>query len=167
MIHKLLPALLFFAIFTSCDPVVKYVPVTEFNVNETALPNTEPVKLLYVNLGYQDVAGTSYYTHLVVKSQITGDTINILSKVNREYTEADYKKEFYFISESIVAAYLSNQQIKDGSPLTPEQLYENNIKRLYFVANDIEPDKLHSPYKLYSTVYGGMGLINSQGGVEF
>ena len=71
---------LFFAI--GCSSKYEYWDISKFNIIPSALEDNEEVDILYLSGGPNSNKTLEYYIHLIVVSQKTGDTVNVLTTKN-------------------------------------------------------------------------------------
>ena len=98
----------------------KYRSVSDLNLQPTALKEDEPVKLIFAMTGSTDNREDKYYNQIIVVSQETGDTCNILVPVNHALQQGDGDKVFYYSSPNnktamiILQPDLQPEKIRDG-----------------------------------------------------
>lgn len=142
---------------TSCGTKYEYWETSKFVIDNTALAESEEIKLLYASRGPNKTADKDFYYHLIVISQKTGDTVNILTTVNNNITESDENKIYNFYSED---GLLSNLMRVDPKELTEIKKIDdvtemNPPKRLDKVARDPAFDVIAN--NNYPTVIGFIG----------
>jgi hypothetical protein len=71
--------ILLIGIFTSSCSPFEFWDVKKFNISSSELQDGEKVTIIYYSNG---PSGTGFYTHAIVKSHLTNDTINILTFPN-------------------------------------------------------------------------------------
>ena len=91
-------------ILSSCGQ--RYRSVSEFKMNPAALKNGEKVKLLFWLTGDGNNQSGKYYNQLIVVSQETGDTCNVLVPVNHGFADTDGEKVFTYFSPEDESARL-------------------------------------------------------------
>ncbi len=82
----------------SCTSKYKYWDISKFNMKPTALKDGEEIKLLYSSRGPDYNEDLSYFYHLVVVSQKTGDTVNLLTFADIVAGNEDGNKIFNYLS---------------------------------------------------------------------
>ncbi len=95
---KFLFSLSLMLLLISCISKYKYWDISKFNMKPTALKDEEEIKLLYSSRGPDHNEDLSYFYHLVVVSQKTGDTINLLTFANNLTGNDDGNKIFNYLS---------------------------------------------------------------------
>ncbi|MDZ7845637.1 MAG: hypothetical protein U5L96_02025 [Owenweeksia sp.] len=106
-IQRFLTVLIICPLFQSCSPDYQYWPLKHFSINKDALQNGEKVKLLYTSRGPDANQDLSYYYHLLVVSESTGDTVNVLTYADNGFEMGDAERSFlYFDRESLQARAL-------------------------------------------------------------
>lgn len=164
MKYKILTILLV-SLSIACTQKPVYWKLSDFNLKDGALLKNEPVRLLYVHQGFSDDESGPVFTHIVVVSQITGDTVNVLSRQDGEFKNDAGNKEFMFLQEEVAAAYLAERHY-DKIPQSKANISLENLKNAYMnrpqiVARDPKFDNL--AYNKYPTVFGGVGIITPKG----
>lgn len=95
---KFLFSLSLMLLLISCISKYKYWDISKFNMKPTALKDEEEIKLLYSSRGPDYNEDLSYFYHLVVVSQRTGDTVNLLTFANNLTGSDDGNKIFNYMS---------------------------------------------------------------------
>ena len=102
---------------TSCKKEYEFWNISKFNIDETALSEGEEIKLLYSSRGPDENLEKEYYIHLVVVSQKSRDTINILTTTNNFLDENAGSEIFNYYKENslfskITQSVLNSEKIK-------------------------------------------------------
>ncbi len=116
---------------TSCSGPYEYWDVSQFNINESILDDQEDVTLIYSS-GSPDKSEVDFYVHLVVVSDASGDTVNILSPVSNRFTQNDLNTTFTFSDQHSAAV----KAIQNLDNLKEENLNKVNFKEYSKVARD-------------------------------
>jgi hypothetical protein len=69
----------FLILLFSCTSKYKYWDISKFDMKPMALKDGEEIKLLYSSRGPDHDQDLSYFYHMIVVSQKTGDTVNLLT----------------------------------------------------------------------------------------
>jgi hypothetical protein len=85
----------------SCQDNLLYWEMSQFTIQESALADKEEIKILY-SLCLPPDRALEAYSHFVVRSVQSGDTINILSVVGTTVTSGDEVYNFLPASSSTV-----------------------------------------------------------------
>jgi len=83
-------------ILTSCHSV-QYRDVSEFAIQPNALKDGEKIRLLAYFYGPSN-SSNDFYNHVVVKSEESGDTCNILIPWDHGFTQSDGDSIYYYFS---------------------------------------------------------------------
>lgn len=105
MIHReflkkqksLLPILMLFILVACKDNERQYWDVSKFKMDDTILEDNEEIKILYQCGNGSDGKKTECYSHYVVVSQKSGDTVNVLSFFNVPLEGNDPEKIYNFL----------------------------------------------------------------------
>lgn len=145
-----------FAIF-GCNNQYKYWDIEKFHMNEQALKDKEPIKLIYSSQGPNYGKNMDYYVQIIVVSQETGDTVNILSPINNGFKESDGDSTFIFVSkENIAFKLLQMDSEKINEIKDIEKIAEEPEKKITKVARDPEFDFIAD--NNYPTIIGMVGM---------
>lgn len=118
----------------------KYWDISKFEINKSALIDNEKIKLLYSSRGTGTNKITDYYIHIIVVSQQSGDTVNVLTTALNGFKESDADKVFNFFDENNFISTISN----------PKSL---KFKKVY---RDPQFDQIAN--NNYSTIVGSIGV---------
>lgn len=152
--RKYMPAIAVLCILMlSCRGRYRFREVSEFSIQADALKDREIVKVLYSGNGPEGEK-EPYYVHLLVVSQHTGDTVNVLSRVNPRLKAEDNGKDFIYMKENNPAALLLMAAV-------PGLDRGASVGR---VARDPEFDAV--AYNSYPTVIGLVAWIQSEKGIQ-
>lgn len=119
----------------------KYWDISKFKINKGALIDNEKIKLLYSSRGTGTDKITDYYIHIIVVSQQSGDTVNVLTTALNGFTKSDGDKVFNFFDENNFISTISN----------PKSL---KYKKVY---RDPQFDQIAD--NNYSTIIGSIGVF--------
>lgn len=142
----------------SCENGYKYWDISKFRIDNVALEDNEEIKLFYSSRGPDSNEDLEYYIHLIVISQKTGDTVNVLTTADNGFTKEDKDKVFNYFNQDSFATKVSQigvdnlENIKDIEDI-------NNIpaKDIKKVARDPKFDYLAD--NNYPTVIGSIGTM--------
>jgi hypothetical protein len=144
-------------LFTGCsENKYKQWNVSKFVINADALKDKEELKLIYSSSSPN--TNNEAYTHLIVVSQLTGDTVNILTSINNAFESSDGDRIFNYLSPDNFATKVSQV---DLSNLKIEEIVEkaknNKSKKLLKVWRDPKFDNLSD--NSHPTVFGIVATI--------
>jgi len=150
----------------ACGSIYEYWDVSKFNMVENALEDNEEVKVIYSSRTPSNEKERDYYIHLVVVSQKTGDTVNILSTFYNRFSETDFNETFIFFNEDNLASkftIMTKEQISEGMNINdfPEGASPKKVVR--------DPSYDYIADNNYPTVIGVIGIAseNKDQGVIF
>ena len=130
-----------------------YRATQAFNLNNLALKDGETVKLLYMGSKLNKLE-SNCYLQLIVISQESGDTVNILTNQNLHITKSDGDKVFNFFDENNLINRV--EQLKEET--TAQDLDKlKPAKRHDKVA--IDPKFHNFSYNNWPTVIGSIGTF--------
>ncbi len=147
-------------LLTSCGSKYEYWDISKFKMDTNALKDNEEVKLIYTSRGPDFNKELQYYIHLIVVSQKTSDTVNILTTADNGITMEDKDKTYNFFNEKNVASKLIQldldklENIKNIDDIN--KIQHKNIDK---VARDPKFD--HIADNNYPTIIGTIGTITS------
>ena len=140
----------------SCGNGYEFWDISKFLIKKNALENNEEIKLLYTSRGPDFNTDKDYYIHLIVVSQKTGDTVNILTTTNNNFTEADKDKVFnYFNQDSDISKISEMDPDKIKELKHVDDLKDFEYKKIDKVARDPKFDDLAD--NKHPTVFGSIG----------
>lgn len=129
----------------------KFRDISEFNLVPSALEENEEIKLIYSSRGPDYNEDLKYFYHIIVVSQKTGDTVNVLTAAfnsfNIESPEGTY--QFFDINHDITRMMMSENAMK------VENVKELKPKVITKVARDPKFDDI--ALNNYPTVIGSIG----------
>jgi hypothetical protein len=82
-----------------CGGKFKYWEVEKFNMKPDALKDNERIKVIYTSNGPDENKDLEFYIHVIVVSQESLDTVNVLTPIQYGFTKEDIDKEFIFIDQ--------------------------------------------------------------------
>jgi len=148
---------LFTLLLTSCGKY-KYWELSKFNIDSTALQNGEEVKLYYSSRGPEISGELDYYYHLIVISQKTGDTVNVLTALDNELTMADKDKVFNFTTPDDIFSKMIQMDPDDLADIkNVDDINNIEVKEINKVARDPEFDAIAD--NKYPTIVGALGTM--------
>lgn len=147
-----------FVILTGCSPTYTYWDISKFEIIPEALQDGEEIKLIYASRGPDSNKDMEYYYHLVVVSQKTGDTINVLTTANNGFNKTNGDTVFNYFDQNNLITQMSNTDvdllINDEGELTI--IAQKPIMK---VARDPEFDEIAD--NDFPTVIGSIGKFTS------
>lgn len=138
----------------------KFWDISEFHMDPKALADNEEIKLLYSGRGPDDNKDVSYFIHVIVVSQKTGDTVNILTTVDNGFSESAGDQVFNFISEDNDMARLIHarlESVKYSSDI--ENLHKIQVHSITKIARD--PDFDDIARNNYPSIIGWIGTYTA------
>lgn len=145
----------------SCSSSYKYEywNISRFNLVPDALADNEEVKLIYSSQAPDNNEQLEYYIQVVVISQKSGDTVNVLTTINNGFSNNDGGKTYNYISpESPMMKVLQMDlnNLKDYKNEI-EKVSQSKLKRIDKVARDPKFDFIAD--NKYPTVIGAIGIF--------
>ena len=155
-------ALLLLALVFSCNSPSSsgegnylFWDIEHFYMVEDALEDGEEVKLVYTSNGLGNNKDLTFYYHLIVVSQQSGDTVNVLTSANHGFKKGDEHEVFNFFGKDNMATkilQLNENQLEEGQTIDPESI---EMKEITKVARDPEFD--FAADNTFPTVIGAIG----------
>jgi len=142
-------------LLTSCGNTYDYWDISKFKMDNTALADNEEIKLLYASGGPGN-NDMDHYLHLIVVSQKTGDTVNILTTADNGITAEDKDKVFHYFNQENDATKISQmdpEKLKDIKNV--DDISKIALKKIDKVVRDPKFDYLADNH--YPTVIGMIG----------
>ena len=145
-------------LIAGCHDRMGYWPLSKFKMRTGALKDGEPIKLIYTSTGRNN-NNFEFFIHVIAVSQLTGDTVNILTPEITDLTQNDGDEVFRFISDtsSIGRALLIN--LDDLSPLEKEKdlekLKKADLSKIKLIIRDKNFDEIAD--NQHPTVIGWFG----------
>lgn len=139
----------------------EYWDISKFNMVENALENNEEIKLIYTSQG-PEKKEFDFYIHVIVVSQKTGDTVNILTAVDNGFTMDNKDDIFNFFDQNSAATkliQLETENLEDIKHI--DDLNSIPSKKINKVARDPKYD--HIADNNYPTVIGSIGILSKKG----
>lgn len=138
----------------SCSTGYVFWDISRFNFVTDALENGEEIKILYTSRGPDNNEDLDYYIHLVVVSQKTGDTVNVLTTVENGFGEKDRNQVFNFINKEDMLMKIVQMETDN---LSKENIEKTELKQINKVARDTTYD--HVADNNYPSIIGLVGNI--------
>ncbi|TCZ66929.1 hypothetical protein [Flaviaesturariibacter aridisoli] len=138
----------------SCSSGEQFRDLSEFNMNPKALKDGEPIKLIYADQGEGNNATGHFFSHLVVVSQESGDTVNILTGINNGFKEDDGDQVYHFISPANSAYKYAFLGDAIGAGTDIKDLPEPNLD---YTKVRYDPDHREIARNNYPTLVGLLG----------
>ncbi|MDB5255838.1 MAG: hypothetical protein JWM14_533 [Chitinophagaceae bacterium] len=148
-------------LFTGCSKY-EFWETSKFHMDSTALADNEEVKLLYLSRGPGDNAEREYYYQLIVISQKTGDTVNVLTTADNGITAEDQDKIFNYFDIHNPVTKISQINLDNLENLSATDITDLKLKKIDKVARDPEFDYLADNH--YPTVIGSIGAFSKAEG---
>lgn len=148
--------LVFIYLTTGCTNNYEYWDISKFKMNPTALDDNEEVKILYSSGGPDSNEYLEYYIHLIVVSQKTGDTVNVLTTMQNGFDISKEDKVFNYLNQDNPITKLMQtdlEKIKDA-----DKINRTKLKDIKKVARDSKFDYIAN--NNYPTVIGVLGFEN-------
>jgi len=148
-----------FALFLiSCETNYEYWEVSKFKIDNTALEDSEEIKLLYTSRGPDYNRELKYYIHLIAISQKTGDTVNILTTADNGITRDDKDKIFNFFNQDNLASKLIQMDLNNLQDIKHvDDVNKVEMKKIDKVARDPKFDNIAD--NNYPTIIGSIGTL--------
>lgn len=158
MRNKLAFGLLVIIMFScSSNSKYEYWNLSEFNLSENALADNEKIKLVYSSRAPDNNEDFEYYIHLIVVSQESGDTVNVLTTANNGFKKEDAEKVFNFFNKDNVVTKISQSDMEDIENITADKLKNTPLRNITKVARD--PDFDYLADNDFPTVIGSIGEV--------
>ena len=142
----------------SCGDTYEFWDISKFKMDNRALEDEEEIKILYTSQGPDYNRKLEYYIHLVVVSQKTGDTVNILTTADNDISIADKHKVFNFFNQDNVASKLLQMDVENLKDIKElEEITSKPLKNIDKVARDPNFDFIAD--NNYPTVIGVIGTV--------
>lgn len=155
---KFLVSLISFTLLLSnCnDEKNTFWDITKFKIDESALVDSEEIKILYASNGPEQNKDKLFFYHVVVVSVKTGDTINILSTINNNFKESDQYKVYNFLNQN---NFDSIENKFDSAQISHSSLLDNSLKTstISKVVRDTNFDNIAD--NSYPTIIGFIGTF--------
>ncbi len=147
-------------LLTSCGAKYEYWDISKFKIDNNALKDNEEVKLIYTSRGPDFNKDLKYYIHLIVVSQKTGDTVNILTTADNGITMKDKDKIYNFFNEENVASKLIQLDLDNLENIKNiDDINKLENKKIDKVARDPKFDYIAD--NNYPTIIGSIGTLTS------
>jgi len=142
-------------LLSSCGNNYEYRDISQFSIEDTALEDGEEIKLLYTSRGPDNNKDLDYYIHVIVISQKSGDTVNLLTMVDNGFRIGDkYKTYNYFDQNNPVTKVM---QVRPESLEDIEAMKNVRPKEIQKVARDPKFDYIAD--NDFPTVIGSIGTV--------
>lgn len=135
-----------------CSPKYEFWKLSRFNLNENALNDKEQIKILYTSQAPDNNKDLDYYIHIIAVSQVSGDTVNILTTANNGLRKEDGEQVFNFYNSDNIATKMLQINLDD---LDLNNLDKIELKKINKVARDPEFDYLAD--NSFPTIIGVIG----------
>lgn len=156
MKQLLMLALVAFA-FASCGDKYEFWDISHFKMDNQALEDDEEVIILYSSRGPDYNEEREYYVHLIVVSQKTGDTVNVLTTFINALTMEDKGKVYNFYNQDNVTSKVLQMDLKNLKDLkNMEDIKNQPTKNITKIARDPEFDFIAD--NDYPTIIGTIGV---------
>ncbi len=146
-------------VFASCGQTYEYWDISKFKMDTDALADDEEVIILYSSRAPNNNMDKEYYIQMVVVSQKTGDTVNVLTTFNHDLTMEDKGKVFNFFNEDNIATKVLQMDIKDLEGVKNiDDIKSEPSKKITKVARDPKFDFIAD--NNYPTIIGVIGVAS-------
>jgi hypothetical protein len=120
----------FAVLFNSCGNNYEFWDISKFRIDNEALADWEEVQLIYCSPDPQhDEVDFPFYTHMIVVSSRSGDTVNVLSRTGNWLSHEKKNQIFRFIKQESNAAKIIQKhfdEIKNTSEPTNQPTEQIN-----------------------------------------
>jgi len=147
-------------LLVSCETRYRIKDISKFRMDATALADGEPIKLLYTSQAPDHNEDLSYYIHVIVVSQKTGDTVNVLTTADNGFTLRDKDNVFNFFSQDNFVTkiiQMDSEKLKDVKHIGDIDAFQ--LKKINKVVGDPAFDYLED--NNYPTVIGTIGTMTN------
>jgi len=149
---------LFMLILNSCSQEYEFWEISKFNLEEDALIDNEEIQLIYSSRGPYKNKKIKFYTHLIVVSIRTGDTVNILTPVLNSFSDIENNGIYNFINKDnsvFKMAQLNSDEAKEIKHVDEINNFKND--KIKIVARDPNFDYIAD--NSYPTIIGMIGIV--------
>ncbi len=146
-------------IVESCGNPYEYWDTSKFKFDDSALLDTEAIRLIYSSRGPDYNNDSKSFIHIIAISEKTGDTVNILTTAYNHFNEnPNIDETFNFIAlDNIVSeTFLNNMKIVYNNQ-SKESIKKQILEKISKVARDPNFDDLAD--NNYPTVIGFIAKI--------
>lgn len=147
-------------LLSSCQNTYEFWNISKFNMDANALEDEEPIKVLYTSRAPDNNKDLEYYIHLVVVSQKTGDTVNLLTTANNGFTEEDIDKVFNYFGPENIVTKASQIDIEELKNMEPRRIDQMKLQKINKVVRDPKFDYIAD--NDYPTVIGTVGTVTEK-----
>lgn len=128
------------------------VPVSEFKIDDEVLKDGEYVEILGASGNLTSDHKHDFYNLIVVRSEKTGDTINVLSTSFFMLDENNSRTQFISNKSKIGKLFENGTELKDGETFDASKLKSKKFNRVLF-----DTEFIQVKVKNYPTVIGLVG----------
>ena len=89
-----------FVILACSSPKTEFVGISKFNIQPGALKTEEPIRVLYSSPNLSPQEEGKFLMQIVVESQETGDTVNVLTLINLSFPSFNKDQPLVFFEEN-------------------------------------------------------------------
>ena len=107
-----------------CEGRFRYWEVEKFNMKPDALKDAERIKVIYTSNGPDSNEDLEFYIHVIVVSQESMDTVNVLTPVQYGFTKEDIDKEFIFIAQDNILYRMGLKAAQAGAD--SDKIFDGN-----------------------------------------
>ncbi len=156
--NKIYTLIIISLIFTSCGPNKEYWDISKFKIDNNALKDNEEIKLIYTSQSPDNHNDLTYYIHFIAISQVTNDTVNILSTANFAVKKEDGDKIFNFFDKDNLASKITQMDLTNLNRLSDLDKIENNEPKAFKqVLRNPKFDFIAD--NNYPTIMGSIGIM--------
>lgn len=146
---------------SSCGSGYEFWDISKFHMNKEALQDNEEIKLIYTSQGPDSNTDLQYYIHLIVVSQKTGDTVNILTTADNGLTINDKDKIFNYFNQDNDLFKISQIAPENLTKIKHvDDLSKIEVKKINKVARDPKFDDIAD--NNFPTVIGVIGTTTQK-----
>lgn len=145
---------------SGCQNTYEYWDVSKFKMDRHALNDEEEVELIYSSRGPDDNLDLEYYIHLVVVSQESGDTVNILTTLNNSLDGVEGNRIFNFFDQDNIGTKIGQMDPETLLDIkNVEDITNREVPSIEKVARDRNFDDIAD--NDFPTIIGSIGILTS------
>ena len=148
-------------LFAACSETYEYWDISKFKISNDALTENEEIKLLYSTRSAGANKDLEYYIHLVVVSEKTGDTVNVLTIADNGFSAQDRDKIFNFFTANSVMTKIMQTGTENLDGTNVKDLEKIELKKIDKVLRDPKFDPIAD--NNFPTVIGTIGTMTKNG----
>lgn len=164
MLRKLYAIVLAGFVLSACHSYYTFWDISDFDINPIALDDMEQVKVIYTSQGPGNNEDLEYFIHLIVVSQKTGDTVNVLTTINNGLEEDAGDRIYTFFNQSNPMAKIIHEDVKHVTNIEELNAVKVDLSGIRKVARDPQFDYLAK--NNYPSIIGWIGTSGDSIDVE-